>query len=284
MVRNNKRAWGCSCSGLSWVVQQAESRPAGREPVRSGKTITPLKCCHCCFSVAAATGRFVIGGPHGDAGLTGRKIIIDTYGGWGAHGGGAFSGKDPTKVCVCVCVRAYACCFCVKPLEASCIGLLLLPHQVTAAPTATATPTHHKANQCPPDHTAPLPLPPFPLFLSLLICRWTAPAPTLPARLPSLSLRLALPPAAWCRCVCSTSCSRQRNTQQAESNAAGICASSFVSVCAADTTRTCCGVHSLPRRSPMPSALRSRCPSTWTPMAPPRRVSMTSRSWRLSRR
>lgn len=44
------------------------------------------------------SGRFVIGGPHGDAGLTGRKIIIDTYGGWGAHGGGAFSGKDPTKV------------------------------------------------------------------------------------------------------------------------------------------------------------------------------------------
>jgi len=44
------------------------------------------------------SGRFVIGGPDGDAGLTGRKIIIDTYGGWGAHGGGAFSGKDPTKV------------------------------------------------------------------------------------------------------------------------------------------------------------------------------------------
>merc|ERR1739847_155854 len=43
-------------------------------------------------------GNFVIGGPMGDAGLTGRKIIIDTYGGWGAHGGGAFSGKDPTKV------------------------------------------------------------------------------------------------------------------------------------------------------------------------------------------
>merc|ERR1712187_40697 len=40
----------------------------------------------------------IIGGPQGDAGLTGRKIIIDTYGGWGAHGGGAFSGKDPTKV------------------------------------------------------------------------------------------------------------------------------------------------------------------------------------------
>ena len=44
------------------------------------------------------TGKFVIGGPHGDTGLTGRKIIVDTYGGKGAHGGGAFSGKDPTKV------------------------------------------------------------------------------------------------------------------------------------------------------------------------------------------
>jgi len=44
------------------------------------------------------TGRFVIGGPQGDAGLTGRKIIVDTYGGMGRHGGGAFSGKDPTKV------------------------------------------------------------------------------------------------------------------------------------------------------------------------------------------
>merc|ERR1711998_14191 len=44
------------------------------------------------------SGSFIIGGPQGDAGLTGRKIIIDTYGGWGAHGGGAFSGKDPTKV------------------------------------------------------------------------------------------------------------------------------------------------------------------------------------------
>ncbi|MDE6396965.1 MAG: methionine adenosyltransferase domain-containing protein, partial [Muribaculaceae bacterium] len=44
------------------------------------------------------TGKFVIGGPHGDTGLTGRKIIVDTYGGHGAHGGGAFSGKDPSKV------------------------------------------------------------------------------------------------------------------------------------------------------------------------------------------
>merc|ERR1711935_545806 len=44
------------------------------------------------------SGKFIIGGPQGDAGLTGRKIIVDTYGGWGAHGGGAFSGKDYTKV------------------------------------------------------------------------------------------------------------------------------------------------------------------------------------------
>ncbi|MCH8086017.1 MAG: methionine adenosyltransferase, partial [Thaumarchaeota archaeon] len=44
------------------------------------------------------TGKFIIGGPHGDAGLTGRKIIVDTYGGFGRHGGGAFSGKDPSKV------------------------------------------------------------------------------------------------------------------------------------------------------------------------------------------
>src|SRR5437763_1276567 len=44
------------------------------------------------------TGKFVVGGPHGDSGVTGRKIIVDTYGGRGRHGGGAFSGKDPTKV------------------------------------------------------------------------------------------------------------------------------------------------------------------------------------------
>lgn len=44
------------------------------------------------------SGKFVLGGPHADAGLTGRKIIVDTYGGWAPHGGGAFSGKDPSKV------------------------------------------------------------------------------------------------------------------------------------------------------------------------------------------
>ncbi|MDX9909372.1 MAG: methionine adenosyltransferase [Mariniphaga sp.] len=52
------------------------------------------------------TGRFVIGGPHGDTGLTGRKIIVDTYGGRGAHGGGAFSGKDPSKVDRSACYAA----------------------------------------------------------------------------------------------------------------------------------------------------------------------------------
>ena len=52
------------------------------------------------------TGNFVIGGPHGDAGLTGRKIIVDTYGGMGRHGGGAFSGKDPTKVDRSACYMA----------------------------------------------------------------------------------------------------------------------------------------------------------------------------------
>jgi S-adenosylmethionine synthetase len=52
------------------------------------------------------TGRFVIGGPHGDTGLTGRKIIVDSYGGMGRHGGGAFSGKDPTKVDRSACYMA----------------------------------------------------------------------------------------------------------------------------------------------------------------------------------
>lgn len=62
------------------------------------------------------TGKFVIGGPHGDTGLTGRKIIVDTYGGKGAHGGGAFSGKDPSKVDRSA---AYACRHIAKNLVAS---------------------------------------------------------------------------------------------------------------------------------------------------------------------
>jgi S-adenosylmethionine synthetase len=62
------------------------------------------------------SGRFVIGGPQGDAGTTGRKIIVDTYGGWGAHGGGAFSGKDPSKVDRSA---AYACRWIAKSLVAA---------------------------------------------------------------------------------------------------------------------------------------------------------------------
>ena len=62
------------------------------------------------------TGRFVIGGPHGDAGLTGRKIIVDTYGGMGRHGGGAFSGKDPSKVDRSAC---YMCRYVAKNIVAA---------------------------------------------------------------------------------------------------------------------------------------------------------------------
>ncbi|MCI8817330.1 MAG: methionine adenosyltransferase [Angelakisella sp.] len=60
--------------------------------------IIPAELRKNCQYLINPTGRFVVGGPHGDSGLTGRKIIVDSYGGWGSHGGGAFSGKDPTKV------------------------------------------------------------------------------------------------------------------------------------------------------------------------------------------
>jgi len=66
--------------------------------LKNGKTADSLFDRANCNIHINPSGRFIIGGPQGDAGLTGRKIIIDTYGGWGAHGGGAFSGKDPTKV------------------------------------------------------------------------------------------------------------------------------------------------------------------------------------------
>ena len=65
------------------------------------------------------TGRFVIGGPMGDSGLTGRKIIVDTYGGMARHGGGAFSGKDPSKVDRCA---AYAARYVAKNVVASGLG------------------------------------------------------------------------------------------------------------------------------------------------------------------
>eukprot|EP00878_Enallax_costatus_P041889 GHUV01048808.1.p1 GENE.GHUV01048808.1~~GHUV01048808.1.p1 ORF type:complete len:175 (-),score=32.93 GHUV01048808.1:30-554(-) len=76
----------------SWLVPSTEFLPS-----MQGK-FHPHVAAFSGWCLSPTTGRFVIGGPHGDAGLTGRKIIIDTYGGWGAHGGGAFSGKDPTKV------------------------------------------------------------------------------------------------------------------------------------------------------------------------------------------
>ena len=70
-----------------------------------------------------ATGRFVVGGPLGDCGLTGRKIIVDTYGGYGAHGGGAFSGKDPSKVdrSACYMARHVAKNICAAGLAEKCI-------------------------------------------------------------------------------------------------------------------------------------------------------------------
>ena len=72
-----------STSGGRWVVRR--SQKYGSASAGSASLVNP-------------TGRFVIGGPFGDSGLTGRKIIVDTYGGMARHGGGAFSGKDPTKV------------------------------------------------------------------------------------------------------------------------------------------------------------------------------------------
>jgi S-adenosylmethionine synthetase len=88
------------------VVSTQHSADVGLDEVREAvidEVITPVMPedlfdpADCIFHVNP-TGRFVVGGPHGDAGLTGRKIIVDTYGGAGRHGGGAFSGKDPTKV------------------------------------------------------------------------------------------------------------------------------------------------------------------------------------------
>jgi len=78
------------------------------KPTIPSKYLTPQTIYH-----LNPSGRFIIGGPQGDAGLTGRKIIIDTYGGWGAHGGGAFSGKDPSKVDRSA---AYACRWIAKSL------------------------------------------------------------------------------------------------------------------------------------------------------------------------
>ena len=79
--------------------RQPEGDPRVRHRARSSSRCCPTELVNGEITYHInPTGRFVVGGPHGDCGLTGRKIIVDTYGGWARHGGGAFSGKDPTKV------------------------------------------------------------------------------------------------------------------------------------------------------------------------------------------
>jgi S-adenosylmethionine synthetase len=79
------------------IVENVVKRTLQEIKLKNGKSAITLFGDHTHLHINPS-GKFIIGGPQGDAGLTGRKIIIDTYGGWGAHGGGAFSGKDPTKV------------------------------------------------------------------------------------------------------------------------------------------------------------------------------------------
>jgi len=79
------------------IVEEVVKETLKETILKNGKPALTLYGDHTHLHINPS-GKFIIGGPQGDAGLTGRKIIIDTYGGWGAHGGGAFSGKDPTKV------------------------------------------------------------------------------------------------------------------------------------------------------------------------------------------
>merc|ERR1719231_172280 len=79
------------------IVEHVVKKCLSEIKLKNGKQALTLYGDHTHLHINPS-GKFIIGGPQGDAGLTGRKIIIDTYGGWGAHGGGAFSGKDPTKV------------------------------------------------------------------------------------------------------------------------------------------------------------------------------------------
>merc|ERR1712118_13353 len=79
------------------IVEEVVRRTLSEIKLKNGQPALSLYGAHT-HNYINPSGKFIIGGPQGDAGLTGRKIIIDTYGGWGAHGGGAFSGKDPTKV------------------------------------------------------------------------------------------------------------------------------------------------------------------------------------------
>merc|ERR1712242_671365 len=79
------------------IIEKVVKRTLSEIILKNGKPALTLYGDHT-HNYTNPSGKFIIGRPQGDAGLTGRKIIIDTYGGWGAHGGGAFSGKDPTKV------------------------------------------------------------------------------------------------------------------------------------------------------------------------------------------
>merc|ERR1719420_149937 len=79
------------------IVEHVVKKTLSEIKLKNGKPALTLYGNHTHLHINPS-GKFIIGGPQGDAGLTGRKIIINTYGGWGAHGGGAFSGKDPTKV------------------------------------------------------------------------------------------------------------------------------------------------------------------------------------------
>merc|ERR1711957_255219 len=79
------------------IIKKVVKRTLSEIILKNGKPALTLYGDHT-HNYINPSGKFIIGGPQGDAGLTSRKIIIDTYGGWGAHGGGAFSGKDPTKV------------------------------------------------------------------------------------------------------------------------------------------------------------------------------------------
>ena len=96
VVVSTQHADSVSSKKIRETLIEAVIEPSIPEELRQGKIVYHIN----------PTGRFVIGGPHGDAGLTGRKIIVDTYGGMGRHGGGAFSGKDPSKVDRSACYAA----------------------------------------------------------------------------------------------------------------------------------------------------------------------------------
>ena len=96
VVVSTQHADEVSSKKIRETIIDAVIEPCIPKELRNGKVVYHIN----------PTGRFVIGGPHGDAGLTGRKIIVDTYGGMGRHGGGAFSGKDPSKVDRSACYAA----------------------------------------------------------------------------------------------------------------------------------------------------------------------------------